>query len=118
MIQGTLLLLLAAGACRQMSRPPGGWPDNGAAIFIEGTVSKTDTKPMFVDGDGLVFAQTALYGMVVVRIPARERLCRARGLDAFFGLRPGDVIRASGIVTGPRDARVCDSPDHFLEEGD
>lgn len=85
-------------------------------VVLTGQVSSIDATPMFVDGDGLIFLHSNTHGDVVIHIPARERLCRASGLEAFYRLRSGDSIRASGTVTALHDITVCAAESHFLRD--
>lgn len=55
---------------------------------------------------------------VVVRVPARERPCRAEGLDALSPLDAGDRMRATGRVTGPGEVTVCVAETYALEKLD
>lgn len=84
-------------------------------LTLEGQVTAVDATPMFVDGDGLVSLRTSTHGAVTLHVPARERLCDARGLGSFMEMKPDDWIRARGRVTGRRAITVCLGADHFLE---
>lgn len=88
----------------------------GEDVRLEGRVIETDSTPRFVDGDGLIFLDSKEHGKVVVRIPARERICEAQGLGTFSMLEAGDDIRLLGRVTGERDVTVCGDASHFLEK--
>lgn len=88
----------------------------GESVLLKGRVTGIDSTPIFVDGDGLIFVQNEVYGCVVIHIPARERLCHARGLDGFSLISAGDDIRVLGSVTGSRDVTVCAEETHFLEK--
>lgn len=85
---------------------------------LEGRVMEVDATPMFVDGDGEIRLGTQDHGRVLIRIPARERLCRAQGLGVFPSLVPGDSVRVMGRVTAPREVTVCVEETHLLERID
>lgn len=81
---------------------------------LEGRVVAIDATPMFVDGDGEITLQTDHHGRVLIRIPARERLCQARGLGAFSTIVAGDSVRVLGRVTRPGEVTVCAAESHLL----
>jgi hypothetical protein len=83
---------------------------------IEGRVIAVDVTPMFVDGDGEITLQTVHHGRILIRIPAREQLCHAKGLAALSSLVPGDSIRLMGRITRPDEVTVCVEETHFLEK--
>lgn len=85
---------------------------------IEGQVVDIDATPMFLDGDGEIFLRTELHGRVLVRVPARERLCAAQGLELFHLLESGDSVRVRGRVSGSQELLVCVEETHFLERLD
>lgn len=106
------LFAVVLGAC------PGSGEESlapGEDVRLEGRVTEVDPTPMFVDGDGLIHVESDEHGDVLVRIPARERLCEARGLDVFPSLDAGDRVRARGRVTAPGKLSVCADETHFLE---
>lgn len=90
----------------------------GEDVALQGRVLDVDATPMFVDGDGEITVRSEGHGTVVIRIPARERVCRAEGLDVFSSLVEGDSIRISGRVTGEREVTVCVEDTHFLSRAD
>lgn len=83
---------------------------------LEGWVIAVDATPMFVDGDGKITLQTEHHGRVLIRIPARERVCQAQGLGVFSSVASGDSVRLMGRVTRPKEVTVCVEEDHFLEK--
>jgi hypothetical protein len=70
---------------------------------------------MFVDGDGLLTVESPVYGVVTIRIAARETTCPARGLEVFHTLSVDDRVRIVGTVTEARVVRPCIEPTHLLE---
>ena len=115
----SVLAVLVTGSCmdgsNQLAEPQ---LAKGESVVLEGRVTAIDSTPMFVDGDGLIFVQSEVYGDVTIHIPARERLCQARGLDAFSSISAGDNIKALGRATGSRALTVCVDEMHFLERLD
>jgi hypothetical protein len=114
-LSSTVLVALALAGCGGGGPHAAGALTVGESVLVEGTVTKIDVTPMFVDGDGLIFVKSAVHGAVIVQIPARERICRAQGLGALSALAPGYRVRALGSVTGPRNVTVCALESHFLE---
>ena len=88
----------------------------GDDIQLEGRVVEVDATPMFVDGDGEIILGTEDHGQVLVRVPARERPCRAQGLGVFPSIAPSDSIRVIGRATGPGELTVCVEETHVLEK--
>lgn len=87
----------------------------GEDVQLEGVVLGIDRTPMFVDGDGELRLRVDEHGVVLVRIPARERVCEARGRAAFDSLEVEQSVRLRGRVTAPGELTVCADPSHFLE---
>ncbi len=86
----------------------------GEEVSLSGVVMAIDATPMFVDGDGLLTVESPVYGVVTVRIAARESLCPARGLDVFNTLSVNDGVSVVGTVTEPRVVRPCTERSHLL----
>lgn len=105
-----LSILLLGTACSNQSLP------QGEDLLLYGEVSSTDGTPMFVDGDGLIFLKSRDHGEVTIHIPARERICKATGLELFASITSGDSVAVNGRVTGPRAVTVCEDEAHFLEQ--
>ncbi|MEX2466251.1 MAG: hypothetical protein WD995_05040 [Gemmatimonadota bacterium] len=107
--------LLAAG-CQSRGNPSGDPRlQIGEDLALEGSVTAIDATAMFVDGDGLLIVDSPEYGVITLRIPARESQCPARGLATFHVLEVGDVIRAVGTVSAESVVTVCRSESHLLE---
>jgi hypothetical protein len=111
-----IVLATALGACLDGS-DDGSWETTmaGEDLRLEGRVIEVDPTPMFVDGDGEITIETEHYGRVLIRIPARERVCQARGLEVFSSVVRGDSIRVLGRATGARQITVCVEEAHFLD---
>lgn len=111
------LIVLVLGGCLEVEDPAAGEPlALGEDVRLEGSVMEVDATPMFVDGDGEITVRSERYGLVLVRIPARERLCRAAGLEVFHSLARGDSVRVSGRVTRSTEITVCTEETHSLEK--
>lgn len=114
MSSSALSVLLLAGCGGGNGPPAEADLVEGEDVRLEGRVTDIDRTPMFVDGDGRIYLDSEAHGAVVVRVPARERPCRAEGLDALSSLGPGDRMRATGRVTGPGEVTVCVAERHAL----
>lgn len=87
----------------------------GEDVSLNGRVTAIDVTPMFVDGDGLLTIESSAFGVVTIRIAARETLCPARGLDVFQTLSVDDRVSVVGTVTESRVVRPCTKASHLLE---
>ncbi len=87
----------------------------GEDVELEGVVLEIDRTPMFVDGDGELRLRVDQHGVVLVRIPARERVCEARGRATFDSLEVDEGVRVRGRVTAPGELTVCADRSHLLE---
>lgn len=112
------VVLLLGGCSGAGDGPPVESLVIGEDVRLEGRVTGIDLTPMVVDGDGELTVESGRYGTVLVRIPARERLCRAEGLDLLHSMEEGGHVRVLGRVTGPRELVVCEAEAHFLERSE
>lgn len=106
------LALTALGACS--TSPAGAALVVGQQASIEGKVVKVDTTPWTYDGSAVVTVATAA-GDVNVQLPARWNLCKAPPPDDVAALKAGDLVQATGEVTGSNEMVVCALPEHRLQ---
>ena len=84
-------------------------------VLVEGAVLRIDDEPMFRDGDGRIWVDSADYGTVVLLVPARRhQLCSANYQVDIGQLAEGSLLRARGAVTGSGEIRICADDSHFL----